>query len=406
MFLGATKFASRGAWRWSRRAVIISGSSVAAYIYSCCPSERDLDNTNINTNKSHSPFRLSNKSVLCEQAPKQINDMDESSSLNESFILKDMYELEDVLGEGAYGMVYKARRKLDGMHVALKAMPREYTGKTDFEREVAALQLLSKPPHGPNKHVVQLYDLHRDEKNYYLAMELIEGGELFEHLIENGPYSEKVASEFLRQFAEAVCFVHSTGLTHADLKPENLMMEANKMSIKLVDFGCTCTHDMGRKELQLPAQEFALGCSVLHQAALGNQFELQRILLERPELVNFRDYDKRTPLHIAASEGHFDLCQFLVERGAIINRVDRWGGTPMDDAHRHGHTAVLRFLGHRGGTFESTSAKDRTTHFITAASEGDVEEVRALLDYGDLDLNKGDYDDRTALRKFSICYRC
>ena len=42
------------------------------------------------------------------------------------------------------------------------------------------------------------------------------------------------------------------------------------------------------KMTQLPAKEFAMGCSVLHQAALGNQFELEQILQERPSLVNFR----------------------------------------------------------------------------------------------------------------------
>jgi serine/threonine protein kinase len=336
------------------------------------------------------------QSTACEQAPSDVAGAADATSAVEpqTFVLKEVYDIEDVLGQGAYGMVYKARRKTDGLQVALKAMPREYTGKTDFEREVAALQLLSRPPHGPNKHVVQLYDLHRDDKNYYLAMEMIEGGELFEHLIENGPYTEQVASTFLRQFGEAVKFVHDTGLCHADLKPENLMMEADKMSLKLVDFGCTCTHDMGRKELQLPAEEFALGCKVLHQAALGNQFELQRILLEQPTLVNFRDYDKRTPLHIAASEGHLDLCRYLVERGAIINRQDRWGGTPMDDAHRHGHSAVLRFLGERGGNFASTSTRDQTNHFIAAASEGNLDEVKAFIAFGDVDLDKGDYDGR------------
>lgn len=246
------------------------------------------------------------------------NDENIPTGSSSTFHLKDVYDIEQVLGEGAYGMVYQARRKNDGLVVALKTMPREYTGKTDFEREVAALQLLSKPPSGPHDHVVKLYDLHRDDKNYYLAMELVEGGELLEHLIENGPYSEAQAALFMRQFAEALCFVHSAGYIHADLKPENLMLasssssslvpvagvaEESNMALKVVDFGCASTHDVGRKDLYLPAQEFALGCSFLHQVALGNQFELQRILQERPSLVNFRDYDKRTALHVAASEG-------------------------------------------------------------------------------------------------------
>ena len=145
---------------------------------------------------------------------------------------------------------------------------------------------------------------------------------------------------------------------------------------------------------QLSVQEFAMGCSVLHQSALGNQLVLEKILLERPALVNFRDYDRRTALHIAASEGQFDICQFLVAKGARINRVDRWGGSPLDDAHRHRHADVVKFLREQGAKFGSTS---QATNFITAASEGDVEEVQAFLDFGSVDLNQGDYDHRTAL---------
>lgn len=150
--------------------------------------------------------------------------------------------------------------------------------------------------------------------------------------------------------------------------------------------------DEGMTELSI--NEFAMGCSVLHQAALGNQLVLEKIILERPGLVNFRDYDRRTALHIAASEGHVDICQYLVLKGAKINRCDRWGGSPLDDAHRHRHADVVKFLRDQGAKFGSTS---QATNFITAASEGDKEEVQAFLDFGAIDLNQGDYDHRTAL---------
>lgn len=150
-----------------------------------------------------------------------------------------------------------------------------------------------------------------------------------------------------------------------------------------------------RKHMDLPAQEFAMGCSFLHQVALGLPSEdLGSILSDRPSLVNFRDYDRRTPLHIAASEGHVELCQFLLERGAKINRSDRWGGSPLDDAHRHRHADVFALLKDYGGSFGSPS---QANNLITAASEGDLDEVQALVEFGNVDLNQGDYDKRTAL---------
>ena len=197
-----------------------------------------------------------------QQQPRRVAKITHRPSNNISggnnFCLTDWYDVEQVLGEGSFGLVYKARRKADGQFVAVKTMPRSLTGKTDFEREVAALQLLSKPPGHDN--VVKFYDLHRDETNYYLVMELVEGGELLDSLINEGPYSEAVASSFVRQFAEALNYVHTQGYIHADLKPENLLLSSSNNQLKLADFGCAKSHDMSRKDMQLPAHEFAMVC--------------------------------------------------------------------------------------------------------------------------------------------------
>jgi ankyrin repeat protein len=99
-------------------------------------------------------------------------------------------------------------------------------------------------------------------------------------------------------------------------------------------------------------------------------------------------------LKVAASEGHVDICRFLVEKGARVNRSDRWGGSPLDDAHRHRHADVIQYLRQQGATFGSLTQLPR---FIQAASEGDKEEVNALLEFGNIDLDQGDYDSRTAL---------
>jgi len=71
-------------------------------------------------------------------------------------------------------------------------------------------------------------------------MEYIGGGELFEHLCDKGPFSEKDAAKFLRQFANGIHYIHSKGFVHSDLKPENLMMgswQAEDAQLKVVDFG-------------------------------------------------------------------------------------------------------------------------------------------------------------------------
>uniref|UniRef100_A0A7S4VSX4 EF-hand domain-containing protein n=2 Tax=Ditylum brightwellii TaxID=49249 RepID=A0A7S4VSX4_9STRA len=152
--------------------------------------------------------------------------------------------------------------------------------------------------------------------------------------------------------------------------------------------------DLCSKHMELSADEFAEGCSFLHQVALGNEKEIEEILSRRLDLVNFRDYDRRTALHIAASEGHLQICRHLIQNGSKINRSDRWGGSPLDDAHRHRHVNVVEYLRSVGGVMGSPS---QATNFISAASEGDLEEVKVLLELGNVTFDQSDYDKRTAL---------
>jgi len=155
--------------------------------------------------------------------------------------INDLYSLGEVLGEGGFGQVYKARRKKDGLDVAIKMLPKEYTPRDDILREARITSKLKGNPH-----ICQTYSVYESDDNYWLVMELIQGGELFEHLIHSGAYSEAKAAIFLRQFAEALSFVHASGVVHGDLKPENLLLSSwnnEDAELKLVDFGCSVMGD-------------------------------------------------------------------------------------------------------------------------------------------------------------------
>lgn len=151
-----------------------------------------------------------------------------------------------------------------------------------------------------------------------------------------------------------------------------------------------------QRELNMNPEQFAAGCKLLQASARGDRAAMEALLKRYPNHKNFRDYDRRTALHVAASEGHLDICKFLVEeKGVRINRSDRWGGSPLDDAHRHRQEDVVKFLREHGAT---TGSLDQTTNLISAAAEGDAEEVKLLLSMShDLHVNAGDYDRRTAL---------
>jgi len=157
------------------------------------------------------------------------------------------------LGEGGYGAVFVCTDRKTGENLALKMIPKEFTDKESFQKEIDALLRVRESGSHPN--ICRLKENFDQRGNFYLVMDLVSGGEMFDHLAENGPYSEADAARLVMETASALAFLHGVGLVHADLKPENLMLsEPNRSSsvIKLVDFGCSefYTGDVDHKEIR------------------------------------------------------------------------------------------------------------------------------------------------------------
>jgi serine/threonine protein kinase len=70
----------------------------------------------------------------------------------------------------------------------------------------------------------------------YIALELAQGGELFDYVAITGRFDERVARFYFRQIIEGLNYVHSKGVTHRDLKPENVLYDSN-FNLKIADFG-------------------------------------------------------------------------------------------------------------------------------------------------------------------------
>jgi serine/threonine protein kinase len=160
--------------------------------------------------------------------------------------LKDKYKVEwdNILGEGAYGFVHPARLAVTGEKVALKKISRRYTDSSAFMNEIDAL--LRIYDNGGHPNISGLRDSYEDQKFYYLILDLVTGGEMFEHLIDFGAYSEADAARLMHEIASALAFLHGVGVVHADLKPENLLLSTkNRLdgTLKIIDFGCALVRD-------------------------------------------------------------------------------------------------------------------------------------------------------------------
>mmetsp|Transcript_17597 Transcript_17597/g.35145 ORF Transcript_17597/g.35145 Transcript_17597/m.35145 type:complete len:827 (-) Transcript_17597:1562-4042(-) len=165
-----------------------------------------------------------------------------SSKATQNRTLASLYDIDwkqEPIGEGAFGHVLLATHKSSGERVAIKRIPKKLASHEDFQREMEALLRIQK--WGGHPHICALRE-HFDEGGYYyLILDLVEGGEMFDHLVNHGAYSEADAARLVREVASALDFLHGIGVVHNDIKPENLMLSSDERThgvVQIVDFGC------------------------------------------------------------------------------------------------------------------------------------------------------------------------
>lgn len=150
------------------------------------------------------------------------------------------------LGEGSFGMVAKATSKATNAVFAVKSIEKKHL--KDAEKFKVEIMIMKEMDH-PN--IVKLFETFEDKKYLYLVLELCEGGELFDEIIEQGCFSEHDAARYMSQILGAILYMHKHHITHRDLKPENFLLEEktskNKDApIKVIDFGLSCKFTEGK----------------------------------------------------------------------------------------------------------------------------------------------------------------
>ncbi|MDF1661054.1 MAG: protein kinase, partial [Planctomycetota bacterium] len=174
--------------------------------------------------------RLNNSGVSASTPPPQIKGKN-------SFIGRriDRYQVSEVLGEGAYAWVLKARHVMLDRIVALKVLkPLNNDMATVKQRFLAEGRVISKLQH-PN--IVEVYDFGETEDGLlYMALEYLEGQDLRSLLKAKSQHSVKYCTEVTLEILKSLQAAHEMNIVHRDLKPENVFM-VNDGSIRVLDFG-------------------------------------------------------------------------------------------------------------------------------------------------------------------------
>ncbi|XP_043450277.1 myosin light chain kinase, smooth muscle isoform X3 [Prionailurus bengalensis] len=154
--------------------------------------------------------------------------------VNTEHKVSDFYDIEERLGSGKFGQVFRLVEKKTGKIWAGKFF-KAYSAKEkeNIRQEISIMNCLHHPK------LVQCVDAFEEKANIVMVLEIVSGGELFERIIdEDFELTERECIQYMRQISEGVEYIHKQGIVHLDLKPENIMC-VNKTGtrIKLIDFG-------------------------------------------------------------------------------------------------------------------------------------------------------------------------
>ncbi len=211
-------------------------------------------------------------------------EMDLEFSLREGEVLAGRYQLERQLGAGGMGLVYAATHLELGRRVAIKLLRAESGANASvtarFLLEARATARLNGP------HVAKVLDIGRlDEHTPYLVMEYLEGSNLQELLVQQGPLPVPQSVDYLMDACEALAEAHRASIVHRDLKPANLFLTRDAYgdpSIKVLDFGIS-------KFLE-PSGDGALGLTD-SRALMGSP-----VYMSPEQMRSARDVDHRTDI--------------------------------------------------------------------------------------------------------------
>lgn len=166
---------------------------------------------------------------------------------NDLPILHSRYQILRKLAEGGFGTVYLAQDNLYQNQCVVKKLHSDSDKveimKRLFQEEATILQKLDHPQ------IPHLIDNFEENKEYYLVQEYIEGHTLTKELIPKQPWAENQVIELLKEGLSILEYIHSRGVIHRDIKPDNFIRRRQDGKLVLIDFGAVKKFNVEQSQL-------------------------------------------------------------------------------------------------------------------------------------------------------------
>ncbi|KAL0241444.1 hypothetical protein GEMRC1_006679 [Eukaryota sp. GEM-RC1] len=192
------------------------------------------------------------------------------------FELPERYHLLNTLGQGAYGLVCAAKDVQTGKKVAIKKINSAFENPVDGKRTLREIQLLR---HLQHENIITLLDIiapksYKHFKDVYLVIEFMET-DMYRIIQSPQPLTDEHCQCFIYQILRALKYMHSAHVIHRDLKPRNILLNAN-CDLRLCDFGLARVADPSQS-----SQEF------LTQYVATRWYRAPEVLLASPGTSNY-----------------------------------------------------------------------------------------------------------------------
>jgi serine/threonine protein kinase len=154
-------------------------------------------------------------------------------------VIAGRYRLEEQLGRGGMGVVWRATDQLLGRQVAVKELPLDETlsaaeARRQRERTLREAQAVAQLSH---PHVIVVHDILKDDQRPYIVMELVDGDSLADRIAAHGPVDAHEAARIGVDLLSALRTAHEAGVLHRDITPANVLIENGTDRVVLTDFG-------------------------------------------------------------------------------------------------------------------------------------------------------------------------